>query len=401
MLISTPTPIDIDEDFNISQVNIDDLIVFVVEEMGAEVTGNIVSSWDIDSNILDAKIDSGSFRGDDAVDIEVVIYMNDTGDLVRLYAKAMLVPGNVSITANIVPADVSDARKQIIKKAYYVADAYNKIASSNSSDEVALVMLEALGYDQIQSLSTAWNEKALELTINFSDALLNGEIISDAQTSVSVGPDGDISSFSIDRTENGMVVNQGLDTLDSIDKFVYQVVNHAVHDIYNYELAINHTSFLTNNITINLCQQDTETCVDLPVDNGQLLHVGDSYSFDSVKIETSNSYIQDINITDAIDTLRHIVNLASFDAGSTKYHAADVNNDNNINITDAILILRHIVHLETIDSFDLIDEEGDRMSQLDASHASSETTEWLIVANGDVNLSGGFVDDYIIQPELL
>jgi len=40
------------------------------------------------------------------------------------------------------------------------------------------------------------------------------------------------------------------------------------------------------------------------------------------------------------------------------FHAADVNNDDQVNISDAIAILRHIVKLETINSFDLIDGNG-------------------------------------------
>lgn len=401
MLIVFPTPKNIDKDFNLSQADIEELTIFVINEMGAEITGSISSSWDINSNRLEASIGSGSFRGDDAVDIEMIIYMNDTGDLVSLYAEAMLVPGNVKITANIVPADVNTAKKQIIKKAYYAVDALNRITDSDTSNEVASFMLYALGYEQIVSLSSEWDRETLELMVSFSDALLDGGVVTDAQMTISVDMDGNISAFNSDRTESGTVINQGLGSLDVADKFIYKVANYAAHDLYDYEQALNHTSLLTNSIRFNLYQGGVDINQDLIIDNGELLSIERSSRFDAIRVEADSAYQQDINITDAIDVLRHIVNLEKLDTGGTKYHAADVNNDDNINITDAINILRHIVNLETIDHFDLIDEQGNRVTQLDASHASSDTLEWAIVANGDVNLSGGFADDYIIQSELL
>lgn len=107
----------------------------------------------------------------------------------------------------------------------------------------------------------------------------------------------------------------------------------------------------------------------------------------------------DINITDAIDVLRHIVNLEPIAGGSGTYHAADVNNDDNINISDAIDILRHIVNLETIDSLDLVDDQGTRIQHLEAN-LGGDPQMLQIVANGDVNLSGGFADGYVVPIDL-
>ena len=74
--------------------------------------------------------------------------------------------------------------------------------------------------------------------------------------------------------------------------------------------------------------------------------------------------------------------------------------DFDINITDAITILRHIVNLESIDSLDLIDEQGSRIQQLDVN--SNGAPQMLrIVANGDVNLSGNFADGYVVPVDLV
>jgi hypothetical protein len=122
-------------------------------------------------------------------------------------------------------------------------------------------------------------------------------------------------------------------------------------------------------------------------------------AFDAVKINDS-VYDQNITISDAIDVLRHIVDLEALTDGSAGYHAADVDNDGNINITDAIGILRHIVELDTIDNFDLIDSEGARVTQLEAEELGDVPTLTL-VSNGDVDMSGIFADDYVVEVDIV
>jgi hypothetical protein len=56
--------------------------------------------------------------------------------------------------------------------------------------------------------------------------------------------------------------------------------------------------------------------------------------------------------------------------------------------------LRDIVKLDEIDTFDLIDENGNRVTQIDADAIGVAPT-WTIVANGDVDQSGSFVDPYV------
>ena len=112
----------------------------------------------------------------------------------------------------------------------------------------------------------------------------------------------------------------------------------------------------------------------------------------------TDAYDFDINITDAIDVLRHIVDLEALTAGSSAFHAADVDNDNDIDISDAIDVLRHIVDLEAIDTFDLIDSNGARVTELDADISGEPT--WTLVANGDVDMSGSYADAYITQVDI-
>jgi len=114
-----------------------------------------------------------------------------------------------------------------------------------------------------------------------------------------------------------------------------------------------------------------------------------------VKLSDTAAYTNGVQADDAVDILRDIVHLDSLTVGSTAWHAADVNNDGIIAADDAVAALRHIVHLDEIDTFDLIDNTtGNRISSLDAN--AIDVGQWTIVANGDVNQSGGFEDGYVM-----
>ena len=153
------------------------------------------------------------------------------------------------------------------------------------------------------------------------------------------------------------------------------------------------------NLSLDLWNDGASLNKSVSVEDSSLI-VSESVSFDEIRIDPPAAYQQDINISDAIDVLRHIVGLASLDSGSASNHAADVNNDGNINISDAIDILRHIVGLDTIDDYDLIDSQGSRITQLDPASPGDVPT-WTIIANGDVNLSGSFAEEYTIQSDLI
>jgi hypothetical protein len=151
-------------------------------------------------------------------------------------------------------------------------------------------------------------------------------------------------------------------------------------------------------VSVNLWKDGADTGTSVAVDGGEI-SIDSTVAFDTVKLSVADAYDLSINISDAIDVLRHIVNLEALAANTAGYHAADVDNNGTINISDAIDILRHIVGLETIDTFDVIDSAGARVTELDAE-ASGETPIWTLVANGDVDMSGSYDDDYVVQVDI-
>jgi hypothetical protein len=200
---------------------------------------------------------------------------------------------------------------------------------------------------------------------------------------------------SLDITFGGLVgINQGDD--DAITQVSYTMVIDTTG--VDAMIKIDADNYL-DNTTIQYYQDGIDTTVATLVEDGSIM-IEQSTDFDAVKLSATDAYDFDINISDAIDVLRHIVDLAAITEGSSAFHAADTDNNGNINISDAIDILRHIVDLQTIDTFDLIDSNGNRVTQLDAD-ASGEVPIWTLVANGDVDMSGSFAEDYVVSSELV
>ena len=153
------------------------------------------------------------------------------------------------------------------------------------------------------------------------------------------------------------------------------------------------------NITLDLWKNNTVLDKPVEVDKALLL-INEVVDFDAVKLSDSTAYTSDITISDAIDILRHIVDIKPLDPTSSQFHAADIDNDGKVDIGDAIDVLRHIVDIKKIDTFDLIDAQGARVTQLDPD-ATGDAPTWTLVANGDVDLSGSFSEDYMVAVEVV
>ena len=149
---------------------------------------------------------------------------------------------------------------------------------------------------------------------------------------------------------------------------------------------------LLTGVTMNLWENGSDLDQSVGINAGEI-EVDQTINFDAIKLTEANAYNMDLTISDALDVLRHIVNLEPLTGA--RYHAADVDNNGTINISDALDVLRHIVRLEMIETFDLIDDQGNRVTQLEDSNPTTPP-EWTLIANGDVDQSGSFATDYTI-----
>jgi len=165
-----------------------------------------------------------------------------------------------------------------------------------------------------------------------------------------------------------------------------------VNDINDAMIKINNYSYL-DDVGIEYFSNDVSTDVITRVDNGGI-KIHNTLTFDEIKLLNPDIYNPGVEIGDAVSVLRYIVGLDTYDDDGISYNAADVDNDDKVEIGDAVAILRDIVKLDEIDTFDLIDENGNRVTQIDADAIGVAPT-WTIVANGDVDQSGSFVDPYV------
>jgi VCBS repeat-containing protein len=207
----------------------------------------------------------------------------------------------------------------------------------------------------------------------------------------------------IDSADDVEITYGGIVSANQGDKSFTQLTHSLEVEASTYDAIIS-TAATSTTITkltgtsVNLWKDGTATSTSVAVDGGEI-SIDNTVAFDAVKLAATDAYDFDINISDAIDVLRHIVDLEALTAGSTAYHAADVDNDGDIDISDAIDVLRHIVDLEAIDTFDVIDSAGARVTQLDAN-ATGEAPTWTLVANGDVDMSGSYAETYVTTVDI-
>jgi len=78
-------------------------------------------------------------------------------------------------------------------------------------------------------------------------------------------------------------------------------------------------------------------------------------------------------------------------------HAADTDNKDGVNIIDMYAVLDGIG--QGSQTFDLVDQNGNLVTSLNTDQA--DIANWTIIANGDVDMSGAFMDAYVIPVDVL
>ena len=128
--------------------------------------------------------------------------------------------------------------------------------------------------------------------------------------------------------------------------------------------------------------------------NGEI-SIDSLVTFDMIKLSESAAYSDKaINIFDVLATVDHIVgtNLLTGQA----FQAADATNDDAVNLFDVLALVDHIVSDDKkIDTYDLVDSSGSRITQLDTSTGTAP--QYQLVMNGDVdiNTDNFFADTYV------
>jgi hypothetical protein len=186
--------------------------------------------------------------------------------------------------------------------------------------------------------------------------------------------------------EGLIVINESLSSVTqastsmSIDTTLMDAVIHTTNDM------------LLDNLSLLYFKDGIDTGVSTLVEQGGI-KIDTSIDFDSVQLSIGTAYQGDINIMDMYGALDNIAQVID----TYQEHAADTNNDGTINIIDMYDVLDDIG--QTSQTFDLVDQNGNLVTTLDTN--SIDIASWTIVANGDVDQSGGFVDAYVMQVDIV
>ncbi|MDC0162007.1 hypothetical protein OAI87_00230 [Paracoccaceae bacterium] len=139
-------------------------------------------------------------------------------------------------------------------------------------------------------------------------------------------------------------------------------------------------------VTINLIDAASNSTA-VGVTSGSIT-ITEDITFTHVILESTSthSYTSGVTLSDVGSSLRHVVGLATLTGEALQ--AADVDNDGTVSLSDVGSSLRHVVGLSTINTYDLVDGNGELVTDLGPSN---DVTILYLVENGDVSLDGGFV----------
>ena len=258
---------------SINKPNISNVVKYVVERFGAIVTGDIEASWDSLNNTLTAKIDSGSFRGDEAIDIIMSIKIGHDGSIVYVDASAILMPYWSQVTAYIVPADINDVEKhQVVKEAYFVLKSLEEIDGQINFDNISQLVLTSIGYTEVTGLSTVFDSENSNAVIRFDSAVYNNKNLLN-------------SSFEINfLNEISVVANNNIDyQSDPIIEYAFHMAIFSMQQLHENNTPV----FLESLIDNVFVDEDSLVNLDVSV-NFNDADIADQLSYSALLEDGSN-----------------------------------------------------------------------------------------------------------------
>jgi len=366
-------------------------ITITVNDTDETLTASNESPFSLQAEVISSVESSVEVNGSDISTgpVEPIIKLTLSADMGRITDESISSLTAAEIGLNLDWADYesitySDYSQESYEEKSYTSNFFNT-KSNSSTGEIEKVVVASLDLSSVPSL------------VLVDDVVTDGQGETDHPSALELGA---IYLNPIDTVEGVTISYDGTVTANQgVVEFAQSSQTLEIDTTPTDAIIRVGENQLLDNVSLTYFNNGADTGIATPVDTGEVwLH--QSSEVDSVRLSASDAYNFDINISDAIDVLRHIVNLENLSEGSAGYLAADVNNDGTINISDAISILRHIVALEEIDTFDLVADNGSTVTELDSNRAGV-AEEWTLVANGDVNLSGSFADDYVVQSELV
>ena len=299
--------------------------------------------------------------------------------------------------ALIVPSDITVGQILAISQ-----EDFEAFASSENDNVIWLRDGEAIADANAQSYEISQEDIGHEISVQIETKDQNGSvevvqsasvsvpISSELQTDDSGGPQSSSEAgvATADQEDNADIVfetTQEHDALFSTRAVYYSMVEpmYSVSD-ERASLEFNLDGSKISGVTLSFEDQAGSQSKSITYGNVDL---SASTTISGLKI-AENAYEADVSISDVVQNLRHIVGLETLTGKAAQ--AGDADNDGSIGISDVVVQLRHIVGLADIETFDIIDSNGNLVTDL-----RNATSSLDLVLNGDVDLSTELKTDYI------
>ena len=245
------------DDPSLSQADISEIVLFVLGELGYSSISGFTSNWVTSNDTLTIGMDSAYLSGTGSItNVSIALDLNTNGD-VSSYSGQAYSPyygqWGYSTKSDLTALDLS-----AIKQTYLAIDALETISNQSTSNDIAMIALKVLGYEQISGLTSSWDREYLTSTIEVASAELDGNVITNAKVVASINSSGNIDYYS----STGTVNNQYSFSYDQYDlndaeRFVIEAGNYAMAeidgalqtDLSDAELNVNGDEFLVNTYT--------------------------------------------------------------------------------------------------------------------------------------------------------
>ena len=218
-------------DPSLSQAETSEIVEFVIGKLGYSSISGFTSNWVTSNDTLTIGMDSAYLSGMGSItNVSIALDLNTNGD-VSSYSGQAYSP-YYGIWGYSTKSDLTVLDLAAIKQTYLAIDALETISSQSTSNDVAMIALRVLGYEQILGLTTIWDRENLTSTIEVNSAVLDGNVITNARVIASTNSSGNIDYYS----STGTVNNQNSFSYDRYDlndaeRFVIEAGNYAMAEI--------------------------------------------------------------------------------------------------------------------------------------------------------------------------
>ena len=221
--------ISIADNISPSQLDISEVVTFILNEIGYSYISGLKSIWATETNELGITFDSAQVAGLNLTDITMLLDLYESGNVSAYQGQGWSSYYSNWITNN--QDDLTLEEKYLIKQAYVAIDSLENITEATNTNDIGMIALTALGYTDVTGLGTYWDASTQTAALILDSATYNQTSISLLELVVTIDNSGDISSYYSTITANGVTGYYDKYDLDDSEVFVIKAAAYAMNEI--------------------------------------------------------------------------------------------------------------------------------------------------------------------------